>query len=121
MRYFRPSVGEPLALPVGGVTDKIVRREDAGLREQRRDHRDDEADRAQLHARRHQDSMRALESRRPACGNTARFVAADMAFQNAIAAVSRNPIYIAVSQAILQWVFEHYPRILRVPGVEDVT
>ncbi|MFN7996358.1 MAG: transcriptional regulator NanR [Bryobacteraceae bacterium] len=63
----------------------------------------------------------ALDNQRAACGDTARFVAADIAFHNAIAAVSRNPIYVAVSQALLQWVFEHYPRLLRVPGVEDLT
>lgn len=63
----------------------------------------------------------ALENQRAACGDAARFVAADIAFHNAIAAVSRNPIYIAVSQALLEWVFEHYPRLLRVPGVEDLT
>ena len=63
----------------------------------------------------------SLDAQRDACGDAARFVAADIAFHNAIAAVSRNPIYIAVGQALLQWVFEHYPRLLHVPGVEDLT
>ncbi len=63
----------------------------------------------------------ALERQRSARGDTARFVAADIAFHNAIAAVSGNPIYVAVSQALLQWVFELFPRLLRVPGVEDLT
>jgi DNA-binding FadR family transcriptional regulator len=68
------------------------------------------------------DALRAaLDKQRSACGNAARFVAADISFHRAIAAVSRNPIYIAVSQALLEWVFEHYPRLLRVPGVEDLT
>jgi len=63
----------------------------------------------------------ALERQRAAVADAAQFVAADIAFHNAIAAVSGNPIYIAVSQALLQWVFELYPRLLRVPGVEDLT
>ena len=63
----------------------------------------------------------ALERQRAAVGDAAQFVAADIAFHNAIAAISGNPIYVAVSQALLQWVFELFPRLLRVPGVEDVT
>ena len=63
----------------------------------------------------------ALASQSDARGDAARFVAADMAFHNAIAGVSGNLIYVAVSQALLQWVFELYPRLLRVPGVEDLT
>lgn len=68
------------------------------------------------------ESLRAaLQNQREACGDAARFIAADISFHNAIAALSRNPIYTAVSQALLEWVFEHYPRLLRVPGVEDLT
>jgi DNA-binding FadR family transcriptional regulator len=63
----------------------------------------------------------ALERQRAAAGDAAQFVAADIAFHNAIAAISGNPIYVAVSQALLQWVFELFPRLLRVPGVEDLT
>jgi DNA-binding FadR family transcriptional regulator len=63
----------------------------------------------------------ALERQRAVRDDAALFVAADIAFHNAIAAVSGNPIYVAVSQALLQWVFELYPRLLRVPGVEDLT
>ena len=63
----------------------------------------------------------SLERQRGARGDAAKFVAADIAFHNAIAAISGNPIYVAVSQALLQWVFELFPRLLRVPGVEDLT
>jgi DNA-binding FadR family transcriptional regulator len=62
-----------------------------------------------------------LDRQRAVRDDAALFVAADIAFHNAIAAVSGNPIYVAVSQALLQWVFELYPRLLRVPGVEDLT
>lgn len=63
----------------------------------------------------------ALERQRAARGDAALFVAADIAFHNAIASISGNPIYAAVSQALLQWVFELWPRLLRAPGVEDLT
>lgn len=63
----------------------------------------------------------ALKCQRSVRDDAAQFIAADIAFHNAIAGVSGNPIYIAVSQALLQWVFELYPRLLRVPGVEDLT
>lgn len=63
----------------------------------------------------------ALDRQSAARGNAASFVAADIAFHNAIASISGNPIYAAVSQALLQWVFELYPRLLRAPGVEELT
>jgi DNA-binding FadR family transcriptional regulator len=63
----------------------------------------------------------ALARQAEARGDPARFVAADMAFHHTIAALSGNPIYAAVSQSLLQWEFEVYPRLLRVPGVEDLT
>ncbi len=63
----------------------------------------------------------ALERQRAARGDAALFVAADVAFHNAIASISGNPIYAAVSQALLQWVFELSPRLLRAPGVEELT
>lgn len=63
----------------------------------------------------------SLERLDAARGNVARFVAADMAFHQTIAAIAGNPIYAAVSEAMLQWVFELYPRLLRVPGTEALT
>ena len=63
----------------------------------------------------------SLEQLDAARGDVARFVAADMAFHQTIAAIAGNPIYAAVSEAMLQWVFELYPRLLRVPGTEELT
>ena len=63
----------------------------------------------------------SLDRQRAAKGDVARFVAADMAFHQTIAAIAGNPIYAAVSEAMLQWVFELYPRLLRVPGTEALT
>ncbi|MDX2150222.1 MAG: transcriptional regulator NanR [Bryobacteraceae bacterium] len=63
----------------------------------------------------------ALATQEGAAGDPARFVAADMAFHKAIAEVGRNPIYTAVSEAMLQWAFTQYPRMLRVKGAERLT
>jgi DNA-binding FadR family transcriptional regulator len=63
----------------------------------------------------------ALAAQEASAGHPARFVAADMAFHKTIAGMAGNPIYTAVSQAMLQWVFEMFPRLLRVPGTESLT
>ncbi len=49
------------------------------------------------------------------------FIQADMAFHNTLAGISRNPIYNAVSQAMLQWLAEYHVDMVSVPGAEDVT
>ena len=54
-------------------------------------------------------------------GDAKCFVAEDIRFHQTIAAVSGNPICSAVSEAMLHWAFEFYPRLLRVPGTEEVT
>ncbi|HON01117.1 MAG TPA: transcriptional regulator NanR [Acidobacteriota bacterium] len=63
----------------------------------------------------------AWERQASAKGDPPAFVAADVAFHNAIAAVSGNPLFTAVSEALLQWLFERYPSLLRVPGLDDLT
>jgi DNA-binding FadR family transcriptional regulator len=49
------------------------------------------------------------------------FLARDMAFHRAIAAVSGNPIYVALSQAIFEWLEKFYVDLVRAPGAERVT
>jgi len=49
------------------------------------------------------------------------FVAADIAFHNVIASMSGNPLLTAVSEAMLQWLFEFHQELLRLPDHEDVT
>ena len=44
-----------------------------------------------------------LEEHRSSLGDSARFIETDMAFHRAIAKVSGNPVYMAVSQALLHW------------------
>ncbi len=51
----------------------------------------------------------------------ARFLATDMALHRAIAALSGNPIYIAVSQAMLQWLESFHHDAVRAPGAERTT
>lgn len=54
-------------------------------------------------------------------GSPVEFVRADIDFHIAIAAVSGNAIYTAVSEAMLGWLAEFHQELLRVPGAEQVT
>ena len=63
----------------------------------------------------------ALEEMEAEVGNPARFVAADIRFHNTLAEISGNPILQAVSEAMLQWLFEFHSELVRFPGREDVT
>lgn len=54
-------------------------------------------------------------------GSPPEFVRADIDFHIAIAAISGNPIYTAVSEAMLGWLAEFHQELLRVPGAEQVT
>lgn len=49
------------------------------------------------------------------------FLERDMEFHRAIAAVSGNAIYVALSQAIFEWLGEFHVELVRVPGAENVT
>jgi len=62
-----------------------------------------------------------LEEMRAEVRNPARFVAADIRFHNLLAEMSGNPILQAVSEAMLQWLFEFHSELVRFPGHEDVT
>ena len=54
-------------------------------------------------------------------GDPSEFVRADIDFHIAIASISGNPIYTAVSEAMLGWLAEFHQELLRVPGAEEVT
>jgi DNA-binding FadR family transcriptional regulator len=73
----------------------------------------DQSDLAALHG--------AWEAQAAVKGKPTEFVAADIRFHQTIAAVARNPVFTAVSAALLQWLFERYPDLLRVPGLDDLT
>jgi len=63
----------------------------------------------------------ALADQQAARWDPARFVRADIRFHVAIASLAGNPLYPAVSEAMLGWIFGFFPRLLRAPNVEDLT
>lgn len=63
--------------------------------------------------------VQRLENARRSPGKE--FLKADLAFHEAIAAISGNPIFAAVSRAMLQWLAEFHVELVRQPGAEDVT
>ncbi|MBX3567957.1 MAG: transcriptional regulator NanR [Rhizobiaceae bacterium] len=54
-------------------------------------------------------------------GNAEPFISADMRFHTAIAAISGNPIYAAVSEAMLGWLKEYHTDLLIWTGNEQYT
>jgi DNA-binding FadR family transcriptional regulator len=63
----------------------------------------------------------ALEAQRAARGDAVRFMTADIRFHVTIASLTGNPLYSALSEAMLGWIFGLFPRLLRAPNVEDLT
>ena len=63
----------------------------------------------------------ALEAHRTAQGDPQAFLETDMAFHRAIAAVSGNSVFMAVSQAMLHWLQQFHGDLVRAPGVERTT
>jgi len=63
----------------------------------------------------------ALAAQQAARGDPANFVRADIRFHVAIASLVGNPLYAALSEAMLSWIFGFFPRLLRAPNVEDLT
>ena len=62
-----------------------------------------------------------LEEHKASLHNPDRFLATDIAFHRGIAAISGNSIYMAVSQAMLQWLEQFYHEAVRAPGTENTT
>lgn len=66
--------------------------------------------------------LRQLVARQRDCiGDAEAFVTLDMEFHGRIAAVSRNPILMATSQAMLRWLFRYHGMLLHWSGKEVVT
>jgi DNA-binding FadR family transcriptional regulator len=63
----------------------------------------------------------ALAVHRASIDDPQHFFETDMAFHRAIASVSRNPILVAVSQAMLQWLEKFHQESVRAPGAERAT
>jgi DNA-binding FadR family transcriptional regulator len=64
---------------------------------------------------------RLLQEHKAALDNPQRFLATDMAFHRAIAQISGNAIYQAVSQAMLEWLEQFHHEAVRAPGAEKTT
>lgn len=62
-----------------------------------------------------------LEDQRDALGHASRFIAADMRFHTQIAAMSGNPIFAAVSEALLGWLKAYHNDMLIWAGKETFT
>lgn len=64
---------------------------------------------------------KALANQRASLGDVAEFVKRDMAFHTAIASVSGNSVYVVLSEAMLDWLFNFRRDLLRLPGSEFIT
>lgn len=62
-----------------------------------------------------------LDEQRNALGNADAFMAADMRLHTQIAAISQNPIFVAVSEAMLSWLKEYHAELLFWTGREKLT
>jgi GntR family transcriptional regulator, sialic acid-inducible nan operon repressor len=62
-----------------------------------------------------------LERQRRALGKAEEFISADMQFHTRIARISGNPIFVAVSEAMLAWLKEYHTDMLIWTGKEKFT
>ena len=62
-----------------------------------------------------------VAEQRAARGDSDAFISADMNFHTQIAAISGNPIYVAVSEAMLGWLKEYHTEMLIWTGKEKYT
>lgn len=53
--------------------------------------------------------------------NLSEFIERDMAFHRDIAAISGNPIFPAIVEAMFTWASEYYRTLVRAPGAEELT
>ncbi len=63
----------------------------------------------------------AFAAHRASVGEPIRFLETDLALHRMIAAVSGNPVYVAVSHAMLEWLRNFHEDLVRAPGAEEVT
>jgi DNA-binding FadR family transcriptional regulator len=64
---------------------------------------------------------RRLQEHRDALTDLSGFLDRDMAFHREIAAISGNPIYAAVAQAMFDWLAVYHVSLLRAVGAEQIT
>ncbi|MDZ5696520.1 transcriptional regulator NanR [Chelativorans sp. M5D2P16] len=68
-----------------------------------------------------EDLKRLVEEQRSKLGDAAAFIKTDMAFHRKIASLSDNPIFAAISDAMLNWLFNYHTDLLFWSGQENVT
>lgn len=62
-----------------------------------------------------------LAEQRAAMVDLDRFIERDMAFHREVAAISGNPIFPAIVEAMFGWAGEYYQSMVRAPGAEELT
>ncbi|MGM4914688.1 transcriptional regulator NanR [Rhizobium sp. 768_B6_N1_8] len=62
-----------------------------------------------------------IDHQRASLGHAEEFISADMRFHTRIAQISGNPIYVAVSEAMLAWLKEYHTEMLIWTGKEKYT
>jgi DNA-binding FadR family transcriptional regulator len=67
------------------------------------------------------DLREIIERQRDCLGHAEEFINADMGFHTRIAQISGNPIYVAVSEAMLAWLKEYHTEMLIWTGKEKFT
>ncbi|KRB60055.1 GntR family transcriptional regulator [Rhizobium sp. Root708] len=67
------------------------------------------------------DLREIIERQRDSLGQAEEFIAADMHFHTRIAQISGNPIYVAVSEAMLAWLKQYHTEMLIWTGKEKFT
>jgi len=67
------------------------------------------------------DLREIIERQRNSLGQAEEFIAADMHFHTRIAQISGNPIYVAVSEAMLAWLKQYHTEMLIWTGKEKFT
>lgn len=67
------------------------------------------------------DLREIIERQRGCLGHAEEFINADMGFHTRIAQISGNPIYVAVSEAMLAWLKEYHTEMLIWTGKEKFT
>ncbi|MGB7754944.1 MAG: transcriptional regulator NanR [Salinisphaera sp.] len=67
------------------------------------------------------DSLEAIIDDMVAQAGAPGFIDADMAFHNAIAEMSDNPIFAATTRAMLHWLKDYYIGLVSAKGAEDVS
>ena len=63
----------------------------------------------------------AIAQHRASMVNLTEFIERDMAFHREIAAISGNPIFPAIVEAVFRWASEYYRQLVRAPGAEELT